>query len=112
MKNSIELNNLKKAPLLLAITAVFALAGCSSQPAPRYSDRDYTGPTGAQGATGAVGEQGSMGETGVALSGPAGKELPATRVREARWHLAARVIPARPVQPVRKAQPAQRVHRA
>jgi hypothetical protein len=79
MKNSIQLSNFFKSPLLLAVAATFAVAGCSTQPTSRNSAYDYTGPTGAQGPSGPVGERGPMGEVGapgVAIAGPAGATGP------------------------------------
>lgn len=80
MKSSMQLNRLIKSPLLLAIAATFAVAGCSTQPTPRYSGSDYTGPTGSQGPAGATGERGpigAVGAPGMAVAGPAGAVGPA-----------------------------------
>jgi hypothetical protein len=79
MKNLIQSRNLFKSPLLLAVVATFAIAGCSTQPTPRNSAMDYTGPTGVQGPSGPVGERGPMGEVGApgyAIAGPAGEAGP------------------------------------
>jgi hypothetical protein len=80
MTNSMLLNSLLKRPLLLAVVATFAVAGCSTQPTSRNSAFDYTGPAGAQGATGPDGSRGPVGETGapgMAIAGPAGATGPA-----------------------------------
>jgi len=76
---TIKLSNMMKSPLLLAVVATFAFAGCSNQPMTRSSSDDYTGPTGAQGPSGVAGERGAMGETGapgMAIAGPMGETGP------------------------------------
>jgi hypothetical protein len=62
MRNSMLLEKMMKRPLLLAVVATFAAAGCSttqpiaqSPPAPQKS---YVGPAGAAGPAGPVGERG------------------------------------------------------
>jgi hypothetical protein len=73
------LSKMIKSPLLLAVVATFAFAGCSTQPTSRFSSDDYTGPTGAQGPSGPVGERGPMGDVGapgMAIAGPAGETGP------------------------------------
>ncbi|TXT16417.1 MAG: hypothetical protein FD132_2832, partial [bacterium] len=79
MKNSMQIPQFLKSPLLIAVAATIAIAGCSTQPDYRSSANDYTGPTGADGPAGPVGERGPMGDTGapgMAIAGPAGAEAP------------------------------------
>ena len=47
MKNSMHSSRFLKSPLLLAVVATIAVAGCSTQPTSRNSAFDYTGPAGA-----------------------------------------------------------------
>ena len=56
-----------KGPLVLAVIATFAYAGCASkQPVAQSSSEpvSYVGPAGPAGATGATGAQGDTGFTG------------------------------------------------
>ncbi|NTV95205.1 MAG: hypothetical protein HGA75_07270, partial [Thiobacillus sp.] len=52
-------------PLLLAVFATFAVAGCGTTE-PRYQNiaESYVGPTGADGPAGPAGVQGPTGATG------------------------------------------------
>jgi hypothetical protein len=69
-----------KRPLLLAIVAAFAVAGCSTtQPIGQSPAPSYVGPAGADGPAGPVGDRGptgATGATGVAMTGPAGPTGP------------------------------------
>jgi hypothetical protein len=66
-----------KRPLLLAIVAAFAVAGCSTtQPTAQSPGPSHVGPAGADGPVGPVGERGPTGATGVAMVGAAGPTGP------------------------------------
>ena len=70
-----------KRPLLLAIVAAFAVAGCSTtQPTAQSPGPSHVGPAGADGPVGPVGERGPAGATGSAgaqgLIGPTGAQGP------------------------------------
>jgi hypothetical protein len=88
MRHSMHLEQMMKRPLLLAVIATFAVAGCSHTPPaqqvsyeqPREEFRSLVGPRGADGPAGPVGMQGPVGATGAMgapLAGPTGADGPA-----------------------------------
>ena len=67
-----------KRPLLLAIVAAFAVAGCSTtQPTAQSPGPSHVGPAGADGPVGPVGERGPTGVAMVGAAGPTGPVGPA-----------------------------------
>ena len=69
MRHSVLLEQMLKRPLLLAVVATFAAAGCSTtQPVAQSPDpsppKSYVGPAGPDGPAGPVGKRGATGATG------------------------------------------------